>query len=238
MVTRHNREPRSATSTRTSRKYASPARDEQVNATRRRILGAAEQLFAELGFAAVAMPRIAEHAGVSLATVYLYFPGKSAMVGALADELAAMPDLSVEQVEREADPVRQLQRGVGLIRRFNERAWLLADILRGAHGTDERLSDVWAVWQQRHLDANRRAVEALHAHGGLRPGLRVEEAVDILYALTGTDVYRALVRERGWSTARYQRWLFLLARRELLGDSGDELLATHVQSQRSAERSL
>ena len=183
------------------------------------------------------MPRIAEHAGVSLATVHLYFPGKSAMVGALADALAAMPDLSVEQGERERDPVHQLQRGAGLIRRLNERAWLLADILRGAHGTDERLNEVWAVWQQRHLDANRRAVEALHAHGGLRPGLRVDEAVEVMNALTGTDVYPALVRERGWSTARYQRWLFLLACRELLGDSGDELPPTRVPSQGSAGRS-
>ena len=225
-------------SVRTPRRYASPQRDEQASATRRCILAAAEQLFAGHGFAAVAMPRIAEHAGVSLATVYLYFPGKAAIVRALADELAAMPDLSVEQVEREPDPVRQLRRGAGIIRRLNERAWLLADILRGAHGTDERLTKVWAVWQQRHLDANRRAVEALQAHGGLRPGLGVDEAVDILYALTGTDVYRALVRERGWSAARYQRWLFRFGCRELLGDSGEESPATRVRSprSRSAER--
>jgi AcrR family transcriptional regulator len=164
----------------------------------------------------VSLSRIAERAGVSQATVYLYFQGKSAMVGALADELSATPDISVELVEREADPVRQLRLGAGIMRRLNERAWLLADILRGAHGTDERLAQVWAVWQQRHADAMRRAVAALKARGGLRPGLSVDEAVDILYTLTGTDVYRALVRERGWSPARYQRWLFALACRELL----------------------
>jgi AcrR family transcriptional regulator len=168
------------------------------------------------------MPRIAERAGLSLATVYLYFSGKAAIVGALADELVAAPDLSVEQVERDPDPVRQLRRGAGIIRRLNERAWLLADILRGAHGTDERLAQVWAVWRQRHLDANRRTVEALQAHGGLRPGLAPDEAIDMLYALTGPDVYRALVRERGWSPARYQRWLFGLGCRELLGNSANE----------------
>jgi AcrR family transcriptional regulator len=204
------------------RRYSSPARIEQANATRRRILAAARQLFTLDGFAAVTMPRIAEQAGVSLATVYIYFPGKGAIVEAMAEELVAMPDLSVEQVEREADPVRQLRRGAGIIRRLNERAWLLADILRDAHGTDERLAQVWAVWQQRHLEANRRVVEALQCRGGLRRGLRVDEAVDFLYAVCGTDVYRALVRERGWSPARYQQWLFRLGCKELLGKSAEE----------------
>jgi AcrR family transcriptional regulator len=207
--------PVSATS---PRRYSSPQRDEQANATRRRILAAAEALFAQHGFAAVTMPRIAERAGVSLATVYLYFPGKAAIVGALADALAAMPDLSVEHVEREADPVRQLRRGAAIMRRLNERAWLVAEILRGAHATDDRLRDVWATWQQRHADGVRRAVEALRARGGLRPDLAPAEAVDILYALTGTDVYRALIRERGWSPARYQRWLFRTVCHELLAD--------------------
>jgi AcrR family transcriptional regulator len=201
------------------RAYSSPQRDEQANATRRRILEAAQELFAEDGFAAVSLARVAERAGVSQATVYLYFQGKSAIVGAMADELVATPDISVELVEREADPVRQLRLGAGIMRRLNERAWLLADILRGAHGTDERLAQVWAVWQQRHADAMRRGVAALRARGGLRPGLTVDAAVDILYTLTGTDVYRGLVRERGWSPARYQRWLFELACRELLGES-------------------
>jgi AcrR family transcriptional regulator len=141
-------------------------------ATRRRVLATAEQLFADHGFAAVTMPRVAERAGLSLATVYLYFSGKAAIVGALADELVAAPDLSVERVERESDPVRQLQRGAGIIRRLNERAWLLADILRGAHGTDDHLAQVWAVWQQRHLDANRRTVEALRAR---RLGRRIAD---------------------------------------------------------------
>jgi len=133
-----------------------------------------------------------------------------------------MPDLSVEQVEREPDPARQLRRGAAIIRRLNERSWLVADILRGAHATDERLTQVWAVWQQWHADAIRRAVAALQARGGLRPGLALEDAVDIFYALTGTDVYRALVRERGWSSARYQQWLFRIGCRELLGASADE----------------
>ena len=203
------------------RAYNSPQRVEQANATRRRIMAAAEQLFAERGFATVTMERIARQAGVSVATVYLYFPGKAAVVASLAEAITASPDLSVEQVERESDPIRQLQIAAQVIRQLNERSWLVTDILRNAHGRDESLAEIWLVWQQRHLDAVRRGVAALQGRGALRAGLAFNEAVDAFYALAGTDVFRALVRERGWSPQKYEEWLFGLGCRELLDASPD-----------------
>jgi AcrR family transcriptional regulator len=201
----------------TGRTYNSPHREERANATRRRILVAAEEIFADRGFAAATMEGIARLAGVSLATVYVYFPGKAAIVAALADEIAASADLSVERVEQEPDPIRQLQIGAGIIRRLNERSWLVADVLRSAHGGDEDLTKTWTLWQERHLEAIRRGIASLHVHGALREGLTLDEAVDAFYALAGTDVYRALVRERGWTPAHYEQWLFQLSCTELLG---------------------
>lgn len=199
-----------------SRSYNSPQRDEQANATRQAILSAAEHLFAERGFAATTMEGIARQAGVSVATVYLYFPSKAAVVAALAEAIVASPDLSVEQVELESIPIEQMRLGARIIRHLNERSWLVADILRSAHGRDETLAQIWTVWQQRHLDAIQRALQALADRGGLRPGLEISKAVDIFYALASTDVYRALVRERGWSPQQYEVWLFELGCRELL----------------------
>lgn len=204
-----------------SRAYHSPQRDEQVNATRQAILAAAETLFADRGYAAVTMGQIAHGAGVSVATVYLYFPGKAAVVGAMADALTASPDLSVEQVEGEADPIRQLHIGVHIIRQLNERSWLVADILRSAQGKDENLAQIWATWQQRHLDGVRRGMQAFQERGALRAGVDLDEAVDGFYALFGIDVYRALVRERGWSPEQYEDWLFQLACRELFAAPAD-----------------
>jgi AcrR family transcriptional regulator len=205
------------------RSYTSPHRAEQANATRRRVLAAAEALFAERGLAAVTMGAIAGRARVSPATVYLYFPGKMAVVAALASEIAEAPDLSVEHVEREADPVRQLRVGAAIIRRLNERSWLVADILRSAQSGEEGLAETWADWQRRHLEAVRRGIAALQVRGELREGLALDEAVDTFYALAGTDVYRALVRERGWSPDRYEGWLFRLACTELLGIPPDDV---------------
>jgi AcrR family transcriptional regulator len=201
------------------RSYNSPQRDEQANATRRLILDTAMKLFAERGFAAIKMEEIAGQAGVSLATVYLYLPGKAAIVAALADELVAAADLSVEQVEREPDPVRQLRIGARIIRKLNQRSWLVAEILRSSHGSDQNLTEIWARWQQQHLEAISRAITVLNGRGALREGLDLGEAIDAFFALAGTDVYRALVRERGWSPSKYERWLFRLSCTELLGIS-------------------
>lgn len=199
------------------RPYNSPQRTERSNATRRQILSAATDLFASRGFASVTMAEIARSAEVSLATVYLYFPGKTTIVAAMVDAIAGASDLSVEQVERQSDPVQQLRVGVQIIRTLNERSWLVADILRRVHVGDADLTETWKLWQQRHLDAVRRGIMAIAAQRGLRDGLEPDEAVDAFYALAGTDVYRLLVRERGWSPDHYERWLFGLACRELLG---------------------
>jgi AcrR family transcriptional regulator len=202
-----------------TRDYHSPKRQQQAGATRRRILAAAERLFAAQGYAAVTMEAIAREAKISLATVYIHFAGRVAVVSALAEEVAATPELSVEQVEQvdeDAEPVEQVRVGAHIVRLVNERSWLLADILRSQRGSDPELERLWTRWLQGHLDAMRRAVEALAIRGGLRPELSVEAATDMLYALTGTDVYRALVLERGWTPERYERWLFEAACRELL----------------------
>ena len=206
------------------RGYHSPKRQQQAGATRRRILAAAERLFAAQGYAAVTMEEIAREAKVSLATIYLHFSGRAAVVGALAEEIAAAPELSVEQVEQVdqgADPVEQAQIGAHIMRQVNKRAWLVVDILRGHRGSDPELERLWTLWRQGHLDAMRRAAEAIASRGGLRPGLSVEAAADALYALMGTEVYRALVLERGWEPDRYERWLFEAACRELLAPAPD-----------------
>lgn len=197
--------------------YNSPQRAEQANATARQILDAAGVLFAERGYVAVTMAEIARSAGVSVATVYLRFPGKAAIVAAMAEAIVADADLSVEHVEREPDLIQQLRTAARIIRTLNERSWLVMEILRSAHGTDALLASIWSVWREQHLVAVRRGIEAIDARGGLRAGLLLDEAIDTFYALAGTDVYRALVRERGWTPDRYQQWLLEIGCRELLG---------------------
>ena len=41
----------------------------------------------------------------------------------------------------------------------------------------------------------------------LMKGLSFAQARDIFWALTGRDVYRMLVIERGWTSDQYEKWL-------------------------------
>lgn len=41
----------------------------------------------------------------------------------------------------------------------------------------------------------------------LRPKLSYRAARDILWTLTGSDVYGTLVHERGWRSQKYHDWL-------------------------------
>ena len=118
------------------RGYHSPERVERANATARAILRAAETLFEAHGFAAVTMKTIAEHTGVALATVYLHFDGKAAILSALADEISSDPNLSVERVESAEGAEEQLREGVRILSALNARSWLVADILRSYSSAD------------------------------------------------------------------------------------------------------
>lgn len=198
------------------RRYNSSKRQDQANATRRRILRVAKELFASQGYATATMEAIAYEAKVAPATLYLHFSGKPAVIAAMAENLVAAPELSVEHVLRELNPIEQLRIGAHIIRTLNEQSWVVADILRGLRGTDEELARLWALWQERHLTSVKRAVEAVAARDSLRTGLSIDEATDMLYAIAGTEVYRALIQERGWSPDRYEQWLFQFGCRELL----------------------
>jgi AcrR family transcriptional regulator len=69
------------------RVYRSPLRDERAVQTRTRILDGLVQVMARNGIAELSIPLIAREAGVSIPSVYRYFPSKRDLITAL-DEYA------------------------------------------------------------------------------------------------------------------------------------------------------
>jgi AcrR family transcriptional regulator len=205
-----------ATARATTRSYSSPARRERRNQTQVAILKAAAAVFKARGYSAATMLGVADSAGVSLPTVYLYFRSKPDLIRSLADTVTSSADLRVEHVLAETDPRRQLEIGAGILRALHERSEVVADVLRSASAADPKVSREWKRWQERHLAAVGAVARSLAKRRALRRGLDVASATDILYAIGGPDTFRQLVRERGWTSERYEHWLGEAGRRLLL----------------------
>ncbi len=200
----------------TTRGYSSPARREKRNQTQLAILNAAAVVFKARGYGAATMQGVADSAGVSLPTVYLYFRSKPDLVRSLADQFTSSADLSVENVLAEPDPKRQLEIGAGILRALHERSEVVSDVLRSASATDPKVSREWKRWQDRHLAAVGAVARSLAKKRALRRDMDIASATDILYAVGGPEMFRQLVRERGWAPERYERWLGEAGRRLLL----------------------
>jgi hypothetical protein len=50
-------------------------------------------------------------------------------------------------------------------------------------------------------------------------GLDATQAADALYMLTGSETFRQLVMERGWSPDRFEEWLAYAIRRLVIAEA-------------------
>src|ERR687888_850381 len=134
-----------------TRRYDSPRRREQAAATRREILGAAQRLLEEHGYAATTMAAIAAEAGVALKTLYVAFETKAGILRALWHLLLRGDEDDVPIPERawyravvaEPDPERKLRLGAHNARLVKERAAALMGVIRNAAATDADAAELW-----------------------------------------------------------------------------------------------
>lgn len=82
-----------------SRKYTASKRLSQVLDRQQRVAAAAAELHAEKGPVATSYADVAERAGVSLPTVYSYFPTQDALMSACTGHVAAgAPELPLDEI--------------------------------------------------------------------------------------------------------------------------------------------
>jgi AcrR family transcriptional regulator len=206
------------------RRYESPRRRAQADATRRDILQAARRLFETNGYAATTMADIAMEAGVALKTVYLAFQTKSGLLRTLWNLLLRGDESDRPVAERrwyldvleEKDPERQLQLNASNSAAGKQRISAILEVIHGAAAIDP---DVAALWQRIQTDyhANQRAiVERLHKRRHLRQGLDIDRAADILWTINHPNTRQLLVADRGWTPEQYEQWTGDLACAQLL----------------------
>lgn len=186
------------------RSYRSPRRREQAEETRRRMLSAARTLFVTKGYGQTTIGAIATEAGVAVQTVYAAFGSKGAMLIALLDQLALDADPQRLQKALRAssgDPPQQLREAIAFTGRLYSAGFDLIDLARTVSGVEPELARMWQTGEERRLKANSELVGEWARAGALRPGLSPQAATDLLWALSGPDAFRLLVKERGWSQA-------------------------------------
>ncbi len=193
-------------------------RQRQALETRARIVAAARRLFQERGYATTTIQAIAEQAGVAVPTIYDAFGSKrgileSARVAMLAE--SEIPALMAEAIA-EPDPGRKLDLAARWNRQQMERS---SDVIR-AFREGSRFDEDVAKDHRRILDSRshnlERFIDSLAT--ALAPGMPPRTATDILWTYSNEELYRELVHERGWSPDRFERWLALTLRDQLLGE--------------------
>lgn len=206
-----------------TRRYESPRRREQAEATRREILDAAERLFQRDGYAVTTMAAIAREARVSLRTVYVAFETKAGVLRALWNQRLRSDQPGVPMTEHpevlaaldEADPERSLRMNARNSRLGKERIGLLAVLIRTAAPIDPDIAELRDRIDHEYRELQRRLVERLHRRRALKKGLGVDRATDVLWVINHPDTWR-LYMDRGWTGDEYERWAGDAAVRELL----------------------
>jgi len=198
-----------------TRRYDSATRLAKARLTRRRIIDAARDLFLAGGYVGTTLDAIAARAGVSPQTVYNLIGGKATLFKTVYDVTLAGDDEPVPLGGRpefqrifEAASARE---AVAIYVAFEQVLWnrigpLVAVATAQAAAGDKDLRAFVETIETERATGTRNLVGYLADRFGLRPGLSVARAADILWAMTGPEAIERLVVKRGWDWKRYEEW--------------------------------
>ncbi len=203
------------------RAYKSLTRQRQAHETRGRIVEATRQLLAAEGYAGMTVEAVARRAEVSVQTVYAVFGSKTGILAELLNQTTFGADYenTVRQILEEKDPEQRLRGAARIARQIHDAQRAGFELLRGAGVVAPELARLEQERERIRYEREEAMILSLREAKRLRPGLSYRAARDILWTLTGSDVYRMLVRERAWSSQKYQDWLADTLVRSLLSQS-------------------
>jgi AcrR family transcriptional regulator len=209
------------------RAYRSSGRETQARQTRQRVLAGATEVFLGLGYAGATMRAIAAAAGVSVPTVEALFGTKARVLKAAIDVAIAGDDEPVPVLGRAwagtaseaATADAFLSIAAGVIGPAQARsAGLVLAVFEGS-STDPDLADLLGQLVDQRVRTAEWLVDGITRTDPLREGCPREEAVDTLWVLMDPAVFDRLVRQRGWTVERYERWFARSVRRLLIADA-------------------
>ena len=194
-------------------------RAEYAEATRRAIIAAARELFAERGYTATKVDEVAALARVSPATVYAVAGGKQGLLHTLVDDWTQAPE--VDEAYRAIEASDTAEGVLGLVAatcRQMRCDW--GDVMKIVLATaplDETAAATLRTATDRYRAGTLLAARRLADLGALKPGLRIDDANDILWFYFGYSGFFTLMEDNAWSADRAEEWLREMAAIAVLG---------------------
>jgi AcrR family transcriptional regulator len=205
--------------------YQSRLRAEQAEATCQLVLDTATRLFVERGYAATSIDAIAETAGVGRSTVFTAAGGKPWLLKTAYDRAVVGDDEQVPLADRPAarqlfemtDPAQIVAEYAGILSEAAQRVSAIHEVVRSAAGLDPEVRQLWTDIREQRLTGAQTIVALLKKRRGLRKGLSVDVARDVVWVFNDPGLHHTLVGERGWSQDRYRSWLTDTLSQQLIG---------------------
>jgi AcrR family transcriptional regulator len=187
--------------------------------TRRRLLAAAKAEFADRGYAAATVIRIAERADMSVQTLYSNWGNKRNLLRAVM-ESSVTGDEDIRLVPGEPppiiiasldpddakDPGRLLSHLSHQYRLLAERAAVGWQTYRDGAAVDSDIADDWRQLNNLRRKAFHGLFAAIPA-GALRAGLSNAAAADTAWVIASPDTHDQLVRHAGYDYDQLESWV-------------------------------
>jgi AcrR family transcriptional regulator len=187
--------------------------------TRRKLLAAAAEVFAEAGYAAATVSKIADRADVSVQSLYSSWGSKRALLRGVMqaalfgeqdapEDLAELPLMVLRQLgEQELSDPEHLIAGLShQFRLLTERASAAWTTYQDAAAVDP---DIAADWQQ-FQEVRRRSLTTIVsriAAGRLREGLNPQSAGDTAWVIASPSTHELLVVRGGYTLDEFEDWI-------------------------------
>lgn len=199
----------------TKRRYNSTRRQAQANETRNQIMEAAFKLFSLQGYTGATIDSIAQEAGVSPETIYAVFGNKRTILTNLIDVAVGGDHQPIPLLQRDGPKaVLQAKDAVDLLHLFAqdisgilERIAPIFEITRFAAKTEPDIADLLKTMLDQRLQNLSAVIQQIEVLGSLREGLTNTQASETIWTISSPEVFRLLIKDRGWDKNQYVNWL-------------------------------
>ncbi|MBN2499896.1 MAG: TetR/AcrR family transcriptional regulator [Anaerolineales bacterium] len=197
------------------RAYNSSRRKAQARQTRRQIVEAARTLFSAFGYSGATVEAIAQEAGVAVETVYASFGNKRNILSRLIDVSLVGDDEPTPflqrqgplAVQQEKDQNQQIQLFAGQMVEIMGRVAPLFEVMRAAAKSEPDIAEMLQRILDERVEGLKFFAAALLSNGPLQDELSLDDASEIIWAISSGEVYTLLVVDRGWPVEKYKQWL-------------------------------